>query len=210
MMKRFLSLLIAAMLMLTVAACAESADGTALSAWSHEGGWISFATFAEVEELNDAWEAGAASLGAAMGMELTGDMLKAMNAQACGLAEDITTLSFDGDTITTSNAEGEVFSRAYAYVETIEDAIEGAPIYVYHTDDPEAGDYAYICLTLPSVASDEGGVITNFNLRWAAEDYTSLFAEDYEGPTGVLVWAETPVEDVDYTLRLIYGSMAAN
>ena len=94
-------------------------------------------------------------------------------------------------------------------METIENAVEGAPVYVYHAEDADAGEYSYICLTIPSVATNEGGVIANFNIRWTAEDYASLFAEDYQGPTGVLVWAETSIEDMDHTLRLICGAMGA-
>jgi len=104
--------------------------------------------------------------------DMTGDMLRAMNAQVCGMEDGIVSLTVDDSTITAVNAEGEaVFAHEYTYVNTVEDAIEGAPMFVFRTDDADAGKYTCLCLTQPAVASDEGGVIDNFNLRYAEADY---------------------------------------
>ena len=137
--------------------------------------------------------------------DMTDDMLRAMNAQVCGMEDGIVSLTVDGSTITAVDAEGgTVFAHEYTYVETVESAIEGAPMFVFRTDDADAGKYTYLCLTQPAVASDEGGVIDNFNLRYAEDDYEALFAEDYAGPTCVLVSGDTTIENMEYTIRLIY------
>ena len=139
--------------------------------------------------------------------DMTGEALRAMNAQVCGMEDGIVSLTVDGSTITAVDAEGgTVFAREYAYVEKVEIAIEGAPIFVFRT--AAAGKYTYLCLTQPAVASDEGGVIDNFNLRYAEADYEALFAEDYAGPTCVLVSGDTTIENMEYTIRLIYTGSA--
>ena len=81
-------------------------------------------------------------------------------------------------------------------------------MFMFRTDDADAGKYTYLCLTQPAVASDEGGVIDNFNLRYAEADYEALFAEDYAGPTCVLVSGDTTIENMEYTIRLIYTGSA--
>ena len=76
--------------------------------------------------------------------DMTGDMLRAMNAQVCGMEDGIVSLTVDGNTITAVNAEGEaVFAHEYTYVDTVENAIEGAPMFVFRTDDADAGKYTY-------------------------------------------------------------------
>ena len=141
--------------------------------------------------------------------DMTGEALRAMNAQVCGMEDGIVSLTVDGSIITTVDAEGgTVFAHEYAYVDTVENAIEGAPMFVFRTDDADAGKYTYLCLTQPAVASDEGGVIDNINLRYAKADYEALFAEDYAGPTCVMVSGDTTIENMEYTIRLIYTGSA--
>ena len=208
-MKRILTLTLSLMLLISGLCCA-TAESIALDAWQSDAGWTSFAVLAQDEALTNAWDAGAKVFGPALGMDdMTGEMLRAMNAQVCGMEDGIASLSFDGDTVIAANAEGEtVFFHEYAYVETVGNAIEGAPMFVFKTDDTDAGKYAYLCMTQPAVASDEGGVIGNFNLRYAESDYEALFAEDYAGPTCVLVSGDTTVVDMEYTIRLIYTGSA--
>ena len=58
--------------------------------------------------LADAWDAGTKAFGPALGMEgMTGEALRAMNAQVCGMEDGIVSLTVDGSTITAVNAEGE-------------------------------------------------------------------------------------------------------
>ena len=208
-MKRILSLTLTLMLLISGLCCAM-AESVTLDAWQNEAGWTSFAVLAQDEALADAWDAGAKAFGPALGMDdMTGEALRAMNAQVCGMEDGIVSLTVDGSTITAVNAEGEaVFAHEYTYVDTVENAIEGAPMFVFKTDDADAGKYIYLCLTQPAVASDEGGVIDNFNLRYAEADYEALFAENYAGPTCVLVSGDTTVEDMEYTIRLIYTGSA--
>jgi hypothetical protein len=204
-MKRILSLTLTLMLLISGLCCAM-AESVTLDAWQNETGWTSFAVLAQDEALADAWDAGAKVFGPALGMEdMTGETLRAMNAQVCGMEDGIVSLTVDGSIITTVDAEGgTVFAHEYAYVDTVENAIEGAPMFVFRTDDADAGKYTYLCLTQPAVASDEGGVIDNFNLRYAEDDYEALFAEDYAGPTCVMVSGDTTIENMEYTIRLIY------
>lgn len=183
-------------------------NGESLKAWEREEGWTAFYTFTRDDNLKDAWEAAAEAFGPVIGMDdLDGDGLKALNVQVCGLEDDIVDFEFDGNTITALDSrENIVFSNEYDYVTMIENAIEGAGVYVYRTEDSDAGKYTCLCLTLPAVESDEGGVMTYFRLRYAADNYEDLFAEDYSGTTGVMVDSSTSEEDLDYTIRLLYGA----
>lgn len=200
---------------LTLALCmmagvgvAEAQDGETLAAWQLDAGWRAFYTYTQEAELDDAWEAAAAAFGPALGMEdMDGATLKAMNAQVCGLPDGIVRLEFDGESVRALDAAGQtVFEHAYQYVAALPGALEEADVFVYHTEDADAGQFAYLCMTLPSVAAEEGGVITNFSLRYAEADYEALFAADYAGATGMLVAADTALSDVDYTIRLVYGA----
>ena len=206
-MKRILALGMALLLVLAMIVCAvaETAVQAVTPAdWANESGWVSFAVLAQDEALADAWETGAKVFGPMLGMEgLDGPALKALNAQMCGMEDGIVSLAFSEESISAMDANGEV-----ALVDTLENAIEGAPLYVFRTEDNDAGKYTYLCLTLPAKASDEGGVITNFNLRYAEDDYKALAAENYAGVTCVLVSGETTVEDMEYTIRLIYTGSA--
>ncbi len=198
-------------LAMIVSASAETAiQAVTLSDWANDSGWVSFAVLAQDDALTDAWEAGAKVFGPVLGMEdLDGPALRALNARMCGMEDGIVSLAFSEDSISAMDADnGVVFSHQYALVDTLENAIEGEPLYVFKTGDNTAGKYTYLCLTLPAKASDEGGVITNFNLRYAEDDYKTLAAEDYAGVTCVLVSGETTVEDMEYTIRLIYTGSA--
>lgn len=224
-MKKIVALILSAALALSLAACgaipfaglaersveAPAGSGESLEAWSSEAGWTAFYTFTQNEKLEDAWEAAAEAFGPVIGIkDLTGAGLKALNVQVCGLEDDIVRFEFDGSTVTAVNSEGgAVFSRPYTYVATIENAIEGAAVYVYQAEEPDAGKYTYLCMTAPAVESEEGGVMTYFRLRYAAADYEALFAEDYAGVTGVMVDSSVSEEELDYTIRLLYGAPAA-
>lgn len=51
-------------------------------------------------------------------------------------------------------------------------------------------------------------IITNFNLRYTEDNYKMLAIEDYAGVTCVMVSGETTVEDMEYSIRLIYTGSA--
>lgn len=184
------------------------AKGESLVDWAAEEGWTAFYTFTRDEKLNEAWDAAAEAFGPTIGMDdLDGDGLKALNVQICGLEDDIVRLEFAEDKISAMDSTGNtVFSHKYSYITTIDNAIEEGTVYVYKTDDSDADKYTCLCLTLPTVESDEGGIMTYFRLRYAAENYEDLFSEDYNGVTGVMVDASTSEEDLDYTIRLLYGA----
>ena len=116
-MKRILSLTLTLMLLISGLCCAM-AESVTLDAWQNEAGWTSFAVLAQDDALADAWDAGAKAFGPALGMEdMTGEALRAMNAQVCGMEDGIVSLTVDGSTITAVNAEGEaVFAHEYTYV----------------------------------------------------------------------------------------------
>lgn len=67
-----------------------------------------------------------------------------------------------------------------------------------------AGKYTYLCLTLPSMESDEGCEMTYFRLRYTAENYKDLFQKDYNGVTGIIVDGATSEKNLDYTIREPY------
>lgn len=67
---------------------------------------------------------------------------------------------------------------------------------------------SYLCMTAPAVESDEGGVMTYFRLRYLEDNYEEVFAEDYNGITGVMADRAATEEDLDYTIRLLYGAEA--
>lgn len=212
-MKKVLILGMSLLLVLAmiVSASAETAvQAVTLSDWANNSGWMSFAELAQDDALTEAWEAGAKVFGPMLGIEdLDGPTLRALNAQMCGMEDGIVSLAFSEDSISAMNANGGVvFSYQYALVDTLENAIEGEPLYVFKTEDNAAGKYTYLCLTLPAKASDEGGIITNFNLRYAEDNYKMLAIEDYAGVTCVMVSGETTVEDMEYTIRLIYTGSA--
>lgn len=212
-MKRFLTLGMALLLVLTTIACASAETVTqavTLTDWENESDWVPFAVLAQDDSLMDAWDAGAKAFGPMLGMEdLDGSTLRALNTGMCGMEDGIVSIAFSEKTISALDANGgAVFSCQYTLIDTMENAIEGAPLYVFKAEDSNAGKYTYLCLTLPTKASDEGGVITNFNLRYTEDDYKSLAAEDYAGVTCVLVSGETTMEDMEYTIRLIYTGSA--
>lgn len=179
-----------------------------LDKWKNENDWIAFYTFTEDEKLDAAWEAGAKAFGPTIGMyDLDGEGLKKLNRQVCGFEDAITRFEIADGIVTAFNNLGSiVFSHPYVYVTTIEDAIEGAAAYIYKTEDTDAEKYTYICITLPRVESEEGGVMTYFTMRYIADDYKSLFAENYNGVNGILASGETSESDLDYTIRLLYGA----
>lgn len=232
-MKKLVSLILAAALSLSLAACGvsagsseahpaaaqsaavqqqpapqENAAGETLADWENDAGWTAFYTFTREPALDDAYEAAAAAFGPAIGLDdLDGAGLKALQVQAAGFTDDIASFLFADDTMTALDSGGNtVFAHPYSYVETIADAIEGENAYIYKTEAADAGDFTYLCLTLPSVATEEGGVIRSFNIRHAADGYAALATDAYEGSAGVVIDADAPLEDVDYTIRVVYGA----
>ena len=229
-MKKILALLLSAVMVFSLAACGQAnpeqttsdstsmveqtldgtklTNGESLKAWNTNAGWTAFYTFTRNENLNEAWEAAAKAFGPSIGMEqLDAEGLKAMNVQICGLEDDIAHFEFTDTTITATDSTGKtVFSHPYTYLETIDNAMEGDPVYVYKTDDSDAGKYTYLCLTLPAVESDEGGVMRYFRLRYSADNYRDLFAENFDGVTGIIADGATSEKDLDYTIRLLYGA----
>ena len=229
-MKKILALLLSVVMAVSLAACGQAqqkqtssdststvdqtldgtqlASGESLKAWNTNAGWTAFYTFTRNENLNEAWDAAAKAFGPSIGMEqLDAEGLKAMNIQVCGLEDDIAHFEFTDTTITATDSTGKtVFAHPYTYIETIDNAIEGDPVFVYKTDDSTAGKYTYLCITLPAIESDEGGVMRYFRLRYTADNYRDLFAENYAGVTGIIADGATSEEDLDYTIRLLYGA----
>ena len=236
-MKKLLSLILAAMLSLSLGGYGISADnsensfvaaesetsqqeetsqeeatGETLADWKNDAGWTAFYTFTQNPDLDDAYEAAADAFGPAIGMaDLDGEGLKALQIQAAGFEDDISSFTFTDDSMTALDSEGDkVFSYQYSFVETIENAIEGENAYIYKTDNAGAEEFTYLCLTLPNIATEEGGVIQSFNIRHAADDYEALATDTYEGSAGVVIDADAPIEDVDYTIRVVYGAQEPN
>lgn len=212
-MKKLVALLTALLLalcMISISAAESATVTVTLAPWEHEAGWLSFSAFAQSDVLLDAWETGAKHFAPILGIEnLDGEMLRAMNAQMCGFEDGIVALTVADNSVTASDESGNVvFSYTYSCIDTLENAIDGATAYVFETSDENAGKYHFLCMTLPDVASAEGGVITNFNLRYTEKDYKALFADEYEGVTCILVRGDTTLENMDYTIRLIYGGSA--
>lgn len=51
-------------------------------------------------------------------------------------------------------------------------------------------------------------MIDHFNLRYTDSDYEALFAEDCAGLPRVPVSGDTTIENMEYTIRLIYTGSA--
>ena len=63
----------------------------------------------------------------------------------CYFTEGVSKFVFDGNTVTGLDEAGnEVFSHSYTYVQELPEAIS---CYAYKTDDADAGEFTYICLS---------------------------------------------------------------
>lgn len=52
--------------------------------------------------------------------DMTGEALRAMNAQVCGMEDGIVSLTVDGNTVTAVDANGDaVFTHEYAYTKEL-------------------------------------------------------------------------------------------
>lgn len=169
-----------AVLMLAVLLGCACAEETATALWSHEAGWMNFTLALAQDGLDEVWEKAAAAFGASLGLEgLGGAQLKSMMLQGHVIENSVEDLSIEGDRFTGRKSDGtELFSREYSLIETIrEDGILGGEaVYVFGTEDADAGEYKYLLITEPQKAEGEDAAYTTFNLVCTKEDqYRSIF-----------------------------------
>jgi len=161
------------LVMIAVSACGAGAE--TLEAWTHEAGWIPFTLAVQQEELEATWEEAAKGFGELTGMQLDGPTLKSMTLQGYGYMPQMDHMDIDGSKITMTNKDGKVmFVHEYNWVETVEDVIE-TPVYIFKTEDADAAEYTYLCLTTPQVMETEAGKYLTFNLFNAKKNYRATF-----------------------------------
>ncbi len=177
--------------------------GTSLAAWTDDTGWVELYLFAETDNYNAAWNAAAHALGESTGMDITGSELKTEILDDKGLKEGIVTLAFDGSSVTGYSDTGDVmFSHKYVYIDKVADAIDDYDAYVYATTDENAGQYTYLCFTLPDIDQS----VYHFYWRSCSDDYQSLFTNTYAGDTGAMVDRVQFSDDPNKYIRLLYGA----
>ena len=200
--------------LLTAMLCGSAmAEETTLEPWANEGGWVSFPLVVQQEELNGAWEEGAKAFAGAIGLAalegLDGATLKKMMLQGYAYETHFDDLTVDGTRITVRSQEGEeLFSHEYGWVETMENAMEGAAVYVFQAKDEKAGAFTYLCMTEPKTTESENGNYTSFNLFHAAKDYQAMFDKNNVQIPCMMIRADTGTEGLTAAILDIFASPA--
>ena len=90
----------------------------------------------------------------------------------CYFTEGVSRFVFDGNTVTGLDEAGnEVFSHSYTYVQELPEAIS---CYAYKTDDADAGEFTYICLSPDTPA-------TTWHIEFRYGDDLEALGQMYEG-----------------------------
>ena len=90
----------------------------------------------------------------------------------CYFTEGVSKFVFDGNTVTGLDEAGnEVFSHSYTYVQELPEAIS---CYAYKTDDADAGEFTYICLSPDNPA-------TTWHIEFRYGDDLEALGQMYEG-----------------------------
>lgn len=90
----------------------------------------------------------------------------------CYFTEGVSKFVFDGNTVTGLDEAGnEVFSNSYTYVQELPEAIS---CYAYKTDDADAGEFTYICLSPDTPA-------TTWHIEFRYGDDLEALGQMYEG-----------------------------
>lgn len=203
---RMLTAMILAAALLSGCAAAEET----LSAWEHEGGWVSFPLEAQKEELNEAWEEGAKVFGELIGLDkLDGATLKKMLLQGYAYETHFDNLAIDGSRVTVTSQEGEeLFSHEYEWAETLENAMQGAAVHVFRSKDAKAGQFTYLCMTEPKTTEGESGNYSSFNLFHAEKDYREMFDKKNVQIPCMMIPADTGMEGLTAAVKDIFTSPA--
>ena len=164
------------LMLLAAALCSAAAEGMTLEPWTCESGWVSFPLEAQKDELTEVWNEGAKTFGELIGLPgLEGPMLRSMLLQGYAYETHFDNLSIDGARVTVTSKDGEeMFSHEYAWIETLENAMQGAAVHVFQAGE-KAGEFNYLCMTEPKETTGENGSYITFNLFHAASDYRKTF-----------------------------------
>ena len=202
----------AVLAMMLLAGCAY-AEGTGTEAWQHEAGWINFSVAISMEGSDEVWEQAAKIFGESVGIPMTGETLKAGVLQGHAVENDVEDLTVEGNRLTGKKADGtELFSHEYALAEVIEEEaiLEGKKVYVFMTDEADAGKYTYLLLTEPLTTEGEGTSYTTFNLICTEqEDYRALFdTEKATAPVAVcdMIQKDTAPEAIAYAVQKMFAN----
>ena len=151
--------------MLLECACAE---GVGTELWEREGGWLAFSVALSAEGTEEAWETGAEQFGASLGIPgMSGSQLKSLMLKGYKLEDGVDELLVEGNRFTGKTADGsEIFSHEYFWTETIEeeDVLGGTRVYLFQTEEAEAGTYACLMMTEPVSSGTDGQEYVTFNL----------------------------------------------
>ena len=175
-MKKIISI-IALIVLLMSCACAE---GVGTEMWQHEAGWVSASLAMSWEGLEEAWDKATEAFAERMGLKgLEAAQLKTMMLKGYSMESGVDELGVEGDRFVGRNADGtEAFAHEYAFVETLEnkDILGGVKVFVFRTEEKNAGDYTYLLMTEPVKTEGEGVSYTTFNLICTGrKDYRNLF-----------------------------------
>jgi len=208
-MKKILCAMMAMALMIGCA-CAE---GTGTEAWQHEAGWINFSVAISQDGADEVWEAAAKIFGDSVGVPMTGAMLKAGVMQGHALENEVEDLTVEGNRMTGKKTDGtELFSHEYALAEVIEEEaiMDGKKLYVFKTEEADAGAYTYLLMTEPVTTQGEGVSYTTFNLiRTGDADYRAMFAVEENGAAVAvcdMIQKDTALEALAYAVQKMFAN----
>lgn len=198
------------MIMILGCACAEEA---ATAPWAHESGWISFSVAISQEGAEEVWDKAAEVFGASVGVPMTGEMLKAAVLQGHVLENEVEDLRVEGNRFTGSKADGtELFSHEYSLNEVMEEAdiMDGAKVYVFRTEEADAGKYTWLLMTEPVKTEGENASYVSFNLVNTNEDnYRDIFNVDETGSAVAIcamIEKDTGMEGLAYAIQKMFAN----
>lgn len=209
MMKKTISV-VALIILLIGCACAEGVD---MELWQHEAGWTSFQLVLSQDELNSVWEENVEAFGESMGIPgLTVAQMKSMLLQGMSMESGVDELSVEGSRMTGWNADGtEVFSHEYTLAETLEDKsiLGGVKMYVFRTEEKDAGDYTYLLMTEPVKTEGENVGYTTFNLVCTGrKDYRNLFKGKSVIVPCTMIGKDTTMEGLAFAIERLFATPA--
>ena len=203
-MKKVIGILLG-IVMLVSLACAEEMTA---EPWQHEGGWVSFAVAMTRDDLGDIWDEVAKVFGESIGFaEMTGDQLKDMTLQGAAATGGVDEMRVEGNRFIGTALDGtELFNHEYTFVETYENkkALGDTTLYVFKTDDKDAGEYTYLLLMEPKKTESEAGSYISFNMFHTQGKYKNLFKGKNVAVPCTMIEKDTPVEGMRAVIERLY------
>ena len=171
-MKKIISLLTLAVFMLAMPfAVAEETIDPAQLMEDVAGTYVPLFSVLNKPEYDDVWLSHSAEIYGPEAVEAYAADPESMRFD-CYFTEGVSKFVFDGNTVTGLDEAGnEVFSHSYTYVQELPEAIS---CYAYKTDDADAGEFTYICLSPDTPA-------TTWHIEFRYGDDLEALGQMYEG-----------------------------